>query len=218
VALLGGGCGSPAVRVGGDEDAGAQVNDSGTEPAPIDDGGVTPEDPDPPDASVEVDAGTGMDAGEPPHRARTVARHPLPRRRLSPSLHLRGMQRLGVRPAAALAGGCHDRADGHLHGAVHAVEAFYLGDRNIQGATSFNGRYWLSATRHCGALFAKGTSGTVKVNKLPSSWASMSEGLHYSSSGNLWTLTEGVIPRSGSCSSSGCSSSTRIVFAVNPAP
>lgn len=103
--------------------------------------------------------------------------------------------------------------------ATRASEAFYMGDRNIQGACSTNGRYWLSATRHCGALFAKGTSGSVIVKKFSSNtWAGMAEGVYRSGSGNLWTVTEGSFNRGGSCKPATCASSPRIVFAVNPAP
>lgn len=84
-------------------------------------------------------------------------------------------------------------------GVVTATGAWYAGSRNLQGAVSSGGRFYMNATRYSGALFiaAPGTQATV-LRADQGQWGWMVEGAHLSASGNLWNSTEGHanLPRS----------------------
>lgn len=116
-------------------------------------------------------------------------------------------------------------ADGN--GVVHPNGAFYMGNRNVQGVAGENSKYWLSSTRYCGSVFAGKADEKSVVRKVSdNTWGPLSEGVHLSAAGNLWTLTEGKFPMTcntaacsaAECASSTCGDSARIVYAVKPAP
>lgn len=116
-------------------------------------------------------------------------------------------------------------ADGN--GVVHPNAAFYMGNRNVQGVAGESSKYWLSSTRYCGSVFAGKASEKSVVRKVgDGTWGPLSEGVHLSTAGNLWTITEGKFPMTcnaaacsaSACAPSVCDDSPRIVYAVNPAP
>jgi len=104
-----------------------------------------------------------------------------------------------------------------------ATGAWYMGQRNIQGAVSDNGIFRLNATRYCGSHFVTAPNHAARVLKESSNqWGAMPEGMHYSTTGNLWNITEGHFSRScnltncsAGCNSNTCSDSQRIVFATS---
>lgn len=76
---------------------------------------------------------------------------------------------------------------------VHANGAWYAGNRNIQGATAINGKFFLNATRYNGALFTGSVNQASKVYLASDNkWGYMPEGIHYvPASGRLFINTEG---------------------------
>ncbi|MFO0757547.1 MAG: hypothetical protein U0359_13710 [Byssovorax sp.] len=78
-------------------------------------------------------------------------------------------------------------------GAAHASEAFYAGNRNVQGAASVGGKFFLNATRYSGALSTGKVNQASKVYKASAGkWAYMPEGIHHAKgSGRLYVNTEG---------------------------
>ena len=84
-------------------------------------------------------------------------------------------------------------------GVVTATGAWYAGSRNLQGATSANGRFLMNATRYSGALIlgTPGSPSTV-LRADRDEWGWMVEGIHVSAAGNVWNSTEGHanLPRS----------------------
>lgn len=80
-------------------------------------------------------------------------------------------------------------------GNVFAVGAWYLGNRNVQGAVSHGASdpvFLLNVTRYNGALITgkEGAKSTV-LKASAGKWAYMPEGMYISASGNLWVSTEG---------------------------
>ena len=77
-------------------------------------------------------------------------------------------------------------------GAVHPIEAFYAGNRNLQGAASVNGKLFLDSTRYNGALFTGSVNQASKVYKATSGqWVYMAEGIQRADDGLMWVITEG---------------------------
>ncbi|MFO0589371.1 MAG: hypothetical protein U0441_17670 [Polyangiaceae bacterium] len=77
-------------------------------------------------------------------------------------------------------------------GTVHPAEAFYAGNRNLQGAASVNGKLFLDSTRYSGALFTGAVNQASKVYKATSGqWVYMAEGIQRADDGLLWVITEG---------------------------
>ncbi len=76
---------------------------------------------------------------------------------------------------------------------VHANGAWYAGNRNVQGATAINGKFFLNATRYNGALFTGSVDQASKVYQSANGkWGYMPEGIHYvPESGRLFINTEG---------------------------
>ena len=78
--------------------------------------------------------------------------------------------------------------------AVRASEAFYAGNRNLQGGTAVDGKFFLDATRYSGALFTGGVNQASKVYKAgDGKWGWMAEGIHRTPAGRLWIVTEGHV-------------------------
>ena len=78
-------------------------------------------------------------------------------------------------------------------GAAHASGAWYAGNRNVQGAASIGGKFFLTGTRFSGSLFTGAVGQASKVYKASAgSWAWMSEGIHHvPASGRVFVNTEG---------------------------
>jgi hypothetical protein len=123
--------------------------------------------------------------------------------------------------------GTNDRLATDPNGVVHPSAAYYLSNRNIQGAVGKDGNFWMAATRYCGSVFYGKPGAATAVHRFDQgSWGPLSQGMHLSSAGNLWTLTEGEFARACNakncsatqCAGSGCTESPRIVYAVKPAP
>lgn len=76
---------------------------------------------------------------------------------------------------------------------AHANGAWYAGNRNVQGATAINGKFFLNATRYNGSLFTGAVNQASKVYlSADGKWGYMSEGIHYvPASGRLFINTEG---------------------------
>lgn len=78
--------------------------------------------------------------------------------------------------------------------AVRANGAFYAGNRNLQGGTAIDGKFFLDATRYSGALFTGGVNQASKVYKAgDGKWGWMAEGIHRTPAGRLWIVTEGHV-------------------------
>jgi len=91
-------------------------------------------------------------------------------------------------------------------GTVHPTEAFYAGNRNLQGAASVSGKFFLDSTRYNGALFSGSPGQASKVYKASAGdWAYMPEGIQRSAAGLFWIVTEGH------------ANMPRIVFSAKPA-
>jgi hypothetical protein len=123
--------------------------------------------------------------------------------------------------------GANDRLATDTNRVVHPSAAYYLSNRNIQGAVGKDGSFWMAATRYCGSVFYGKPGAATAVHRFDQgTWGPLSQGMHLSSAGNLWTLTEGEFARSCNakncsatqCAGSGCADSPRIVYAVKPAP
>jgi hypothetical protein len=77
-------------------------------------------------------------------------------------------------------------------GTTHPSEAWYAGNRNLQGAASVDGKLFLDATRYSGALFTGAPGQPSKVYKASDGdWAWMAEGIQRAPDGLLWIVTEG---------------------------
>lgn len=76
---------------------------------------------------------------------------------------------------------------------AHANGAWYAGNRNVQGATAINGKFFLNATRYNGALFTGTVDQPSKVYQASGGkWGYMPEGIHYvPENGRLFINTEG---------------------------
>ena len=76
---------------------------------------------------------------------------------------------------------------------AHANGAWYAGNRNVQGATAINGKFFLNATRYNGSLFTGTQNQASKVYlSADGKWGYMPEGIHYvPSNGRLFINTEG---------------------------
>ncbi|HRI71121.1 MAG TPA: hypothetical protein PK156_43110 [Polyangium sp.] len=76
---------------------------------------------------------------------------------------------------------------------VHANGAWYAGNRNVQGATAINGKFFLNATRYNGSLFTGLQNQASKVYlSADGKWGYMPEGIHYiPENGRLFINTEG---------------------------
>lgn len=77
--------------------------------------------------------------------------------------------------------------------AVRASEAWYAGNRNLQGAVSIEGKFLLNATRYYGALFTGAVDQASTVHRASNGdWGWMPEGIHYDpASGRVLIDTEG---------------------------
>lgn len=82
------------------------------------------------------------------------------------------------------------------NGVAVASEAWYAGNRNIQGASTYkasNGKsyFLLNATRYYGSLMLGTMNGSkATVYKAPN-WGYMPEGMYITTSNNMWVATEG---------------------------
>lgn len=78
-------------------------------------------------------------------------------------------------------------------GSVRASGAWYAGNRNLQGATSIGGKFFLNATRYSGALFTGAQDQASKVYQASQGqWGWMPEGIYYEAKKDwLWINTEG---------------------------
>lgn len=77
-------------------------------------------------------------------------------------------------------------------GTAHPSEAWYAGNRNLQGAASVDGKFFLDATRYSGALFTGAPGQASKVYKASDGdWGWMAEGIQRAPDGLLWIVTEG---------------------------
>lgn len=76
---------------------------------------------------------------------------------------------------------------------AHASGAWYAGNRNVQGATAINGKFFLNATRYNGSLFTGAVNQASKVYLASDGkWGYMPEGIHYMpASGQIFINTEG---------------------------
>ena len=89
-----------------------------------------------------------------------------------------------------------DPATGKLapgsNGTVHPSAAWYAGNRNLQGAASVDGKFFLDATRYNGSLFTGAPGQASKVYKATAGdWVYMAEGIQRAPDGLLWIVTEG---------------------------
>lgn len=77
-------------------------------------------------------------------------------------------------------------------GRMKAIDAWYAGSRNVQGAIASGPRFFMNVTRYNGALVTGTVGSPSRVLKASDGdWGWMPEGLYVSAAGNLWVSTEG---------------------------